>query len=234
MEPYYFGGYFLIKTKPFSFISITNKIGHTCSSCINLSAFNVDWCLSWTQDLNKEEKAELGLTDEKIVEIHKWTDQKFKEGTIKWGHALPDLETITTFKDLFFSDRDDIRIYAMYLGKTDAESLIADFENEKIFQGQFGLRENLQKNIEEKDDPTEEFLGYDFIGVENHGSFHSFYCHNIRDEIIDKFSLILNENGLFDTIPNPDVVRKYLNDEVKAESVPWYIAKMKRLKNASS
>jgi hypothetical protein len=58
----------------------------------------------------------------------------------------------------------------------------------ELSKGLFGLRENLQKKIEEKDDPTEEFLGYDFIGVENDGSFHSFYCHNIRDKIVDKFS----------------------------------------------
>jgi hypothetical protein len=58
----------------------------------------------------------------------------------------------------------------------------------ELSKGLFGLRENLQKKIEEKDDPTEKFLGYDFIGVENDGSFHSFYCRNIRDKIVDKFS----------------------------------------------
>jgi hypothetical protein len=235
MEPYYFGGYFLMKTKPFSYFSIQEEIVQTCSNCINICAFDVSWCLSWTEGTDEVGKTELGLTDEKLGQIRKWTDKKFDEKTIKWGHALPDLETISTYKDLFFSDRDDITIYSMYLSKTDAEALIADFESEKIFQGQFGLRENLRKNIEEKDNLTEEFLGYDFIGVENHGSFHSFYCHNIRDELIDKFSLSLNENGLFDRIPNPDIVRKYLNDETTGlESVPWYIAKMKRLKNASS
>lgn len=235
MQPYYFGGYFLIKTKPFSYFSIQNKIVQTCSNCINICAFDVSWCLSWTEGIDEEGKAELGLTDEKIAEIHKWTDPKFDQGTIRWGHALPDLQTVRTFKDLFYADKDDIRIYSMYLSKTDAEALITHFEGEKNFQGQFGLRENLQKKIEEINNPTEEFLGYDFIGVENHGSFHSFYCHNITDELIDTFSLSLTPHGLFDNIPNPDLVRKYLNDETTGlEPVPWYIAKMKRLKNASS
>ena len=147
MEPYYFGGYFLIKTKPFSFISIKNKIVQTCSGCINISAFDVSWCLSWTQDLDDKEKTELGLTDEQLIEIRKWTDQKFKEGTIKWGDALPDLETVSTFKDLFYRGRDDIRIYSIYLSKTDAESLIAAFGGESNFQGEFGLRENLQRRL---------------------------------------------------------------------------------------
>jgi hypothetical protein len=83
----------------------------TCSNCINICAFNVEWCLSWTEGIDEEEKAELGLIDEKIVEIHKWTDQKFDEGTIKWGHALPDLQTVSTFKGSFYADKDDIRIY---------------------------------------------------------------------------------------------------------------------------
>ena len=236
MEPYYFGGYFLIKTRPLRFGPIKDEVVQSCCSCINISAFDIDWYLSWTGDINDDEKAELGLTDEKVERIHQWTDRKFDEGTITWGNALPDLETISTFKNLFYAGRPDINIYSLYVSKTDAACLIADFEFEGEdpyhYHKQFGLRQNVQKQIEEKDNSTGEFLGYDFIGVENHGNFHSFHCHNILDELRDKFSLTLNQNGLFDRVPDPDVIREYLNDETtRVEPVPWYIARTKRLNN---
>jgi len=102
-------------------------------------------------------------------------------------------------------------------------------------KGNFGLRHNLIKRTEEGNDRNEELLGYDFIGLECDGSFHSFYCHDITKELIDKFSLTLNANGLFDRPERPVEITEYLNaPEAGVEPVPWYIVKVKRQKNAGS
>jgi hypothetical protein len=72
-------------------------------------------------------------------------------------------------------------------------------------------------------------LGYDFIGIECFGSFHSFYCHDITKTLTDQFSLILNGNGLFNKPDKPNEIREYLNDpRTGLEPVPWYVVKVTR------
>jgi hypothetical protein len=235
MEVYYFGGYFLVMTNPIAFGQDNAKIALTCSGCINTTVFDF-WCISWTNTkIDPKQKNQLGLTNEKIVEIQGWTDDKINKGLIQWGNAFPDLETAVTLKKLFFSDLDNIDIYSIYLSETDAALLIEDFRTESNNNVDYSLRHNLLKRITETQNPNEEFLGFDMIGVERDGGFHSFYCHDITQELINKFSLDINEYGLFSTIPKPDLVREYLNaEETGLEPVPWYIAKTKRFKYASS
>ena len=226
MEPYYLGGYFLLKIESFGWSTDTNGIVQTCSGCINTQVFDY-WCRSWAAD----RKAEIGLTDETAMKIEKWADQNFSDDRLKWSSVFSDLETINAFKNLFFHDRNDMTIYAIYLNETDANSLIAAFENEEHNKGNFGLRLNLKHKIEETANLTEELLGYDLIGVEFDGSFHSFHCHGIGKELAGQFGLTLNQHGLFSHIPDPQVIRAYLNSgTAPVEPVPWYIAKTKRLK----
>ena len=238
MERYYHGGHYLIKTKPIDFGPDKGKVVSTCSSCINFSVFN-NWCLSWMNfEPDNDEKKELELTDEKIQEIEKWTDSRFDNGS----NVFPDLNTAIEFKTLFFKSRNDIEIYSLHFSETDTNLLLDEFAEGKNVNefnynsGNFGLRNNLIKRREEADDVNEALLGYDFIGVECDGSFHSFYCHSITQELIDKFTLTLNANGLFDKPERPVEIRAYLNDPeaAKVEPVPWYIVKVKRQKNAGS
>jgi hypothetical protein len=237
MERHYNGGHYLIKSKPIDFGVDKDKVVGNCSRCINFSVFD-NWCLSWMSDkLDEREKIELELTDKKIEEIQKWTDSRFDYGS----NVFPDLKAAIEFKNLFFKSRNDILIYSLYFPETDTNFLIDEFaegKNTNEFNynnGNFGLRNNLIKRTEEIDDINEELLGYDFIGVECDGSFHSFHCHDITKTLIDKFSLTLNANGLFDKPERPIEIRKYLNDpKTGLEPVPWYIVKVKRQKNASS
>jgi hypothetical protein len=237
MERHYNGGYYLIKTKPIDFGADKDKVVRSCSSCINFSIFD-NWCLSWMNDkLDNNEMKELELTDEKIGDIQKWTEARFENGS----NVFPDLKTAIEFKNLFLKSRPDIEIFGLYFSETDTNLLLDEFAEGKNIEefnfnnGNFGLRNNLIKRIEERDDIIEELLGYDFIGVECDGSFHSFYCHDIKNKLIEKFTLNLNENGLFDNPERPIEIREYLNDpKTGLEPVPWYIVKVKRQRNASS
>lgn len=237
MERYYNGGYYLIKPKPIDFGADKGKVVGTCSRCINFSVFD-NWCLSWMSDkLDNKEKIELQVTDNKIEKIQQWTDARFDN----CANVFPDLKTALEFKELFFKSINDIEIYSLNFPEIDAELLISEFakgNNTDEFNynnGDFGLRKNLIKKVEEKDNAEYEILGYDFIGVECDGSFHSFYCHDITTTLIDKFSLKLNSFGLFDEPETQNDIRKYLNDpETGLEPVPWYIVQIKRLRTASS
>ena len=235
MERYFTGGYFLIKAKPIDFGSDIGKVVSTCSGCINFSVFD-NWCLSWMSfKLEQKEKIELGLNDKKIKEIEEWTDSRFNNGS----NVFPDLKTATEFKELFLNSVNDIEIFSLSFSDTDSDLLISDFaegNNTHEFNfnnGDFGLRKNILLRIEEDQNISEEFLGYDFIGIECDGSFHSFYCHDITNNLVDKFSLKLNSYGLFEKLEKPNEIREYLNsEETGLEPVPWYIVKVKRQKES--
>ena len=239
MERYYNAGYYLIKKHPIDFGNDKKKIVSTCSGCINTTAFDL-WALSWTTQLDKKDKSELGLNDQTIKQIQEWTEERHNDGRIGFGNVFPDLKTAKEFKDLFYKDRHEIEIFAIDFSEAETNNLIEDFapgENGgfNYNNGNFGLRDNLLKKSDETADSISDLLGFDFIGVECDGSFHSFYCHDITKELIDKFGLTLNEHGLFENIPDSDLIRDYLNDqETGLEPVPWYIVKVKKIKNASS
>jgi hypothetical protein len=150
--------------------------------------------------------------------------------------VLADLKTVQTFKNLFFANQDDLYIQAIYLSETATHSLITDFDYERVNggEGRFSIWQNLCEKIQEVPDSAEKLLGYDLIGVEPGGGFHSFHCHGIGKEFAGQFGLTLNQHGLFNHIPDPQAIRAYLNSgTAPVEPVPWYIAKTKRLKTAS-
>lgn len=229
MERYYLGGYYLIKLKSIVYFGETKpRVLYTCSHCFNKYLFDY-WCLS-NYEPDETDKFELGLTDEKIQAIKEWSGDKYDLGLIKWGNTFSDLETAETFKNLFFSDLPDTYIYSIYLSETDTDSFLTDFYDNGFDKGNFALYYNLTEKIAEEINPNEELIGYDFIGVDIGGSFHSFYCHGIGNELAEKFSLQFNQFGLFDEVKQPELVRDYLNAPgAPVEPVPWYIAKTKRM-----
>jgi hypothetical protein len=106
--------------------------------------------------------------------------------------------------------------------------LIDEFEPQKPDIGEMGMIQILKRKISEDEATNEETLGYDFIGVEVGGSFHTFYCNNVTEELTTKLQLTLNQSGLFDRVDNWQQVPDYLNDEANGlEAVPWVVAKTK-------
>lgn len=236
METYYNGGYYLIKTVPIQYGEEENKVITSCSCCFNIHAFDF-WCVSWMSDKNCHEKIDLELTDEVFQEIQKWSDKRYYHGS----NVLPDLKTALEYKELFFKSRNDIKIYSIYFSEIDADLLISQFadkENNKFFKykfEEFELRKNLIIKTEETINEDENFIGYDFIGVEASGSFHTFHCHYLAQTLIDKFSLKLNEFGLFEEVIEPNIIREYLNEpNAPVEPVPWYIVKVKLVNNVNN
>jgi len=226
---YYLGGYNIIKLKPIDFGFLNGKISHTCSSCINFSIFD-SWTQSWVkQNLDDNEKSQLKINDEKILEIQNWTDSKFQN----LAKLFPNLDLANEFKNLFLKDIQDLEIYSINFSETDSNLLIEEFRegfhtNDYNYNnGDFILRNNLQKKISENH--NEKVMGFDLIGVECDGSFHSFHCNDASEILNVKFGLKLNEFGLYDEISDTIELREFLKDEDHFEPVPYYICKVKKV-----
>lgn len=237
MNNFYLAGYYLIK--PLS-QNNNKEIGGqilSCSRCINLTYFD-NWCLSWMNvQLSEDDLNKLQIDSEIVNQIQQWTDKRFQFGS----NVFPNIQMAIEYKNLFFKHHEDIIILGLYFDLEETEIFLDEFKqgnNLKEFNynsGDFALYHNLNRRIEELKSGQEETIGFDFIGVECDGSFHSIYCNNNIEKIINLFKLKKNEYGLFDKPINRKELSEYLNDPINGlEPVPWYIVKVTRYQRASS
>lgn len=227
-QKYYLGGYFLTRLVPMNFGTYSEAMIHTCSKCINDHLVNI-WSYSWTTDNDEqaeEAKENFQLSNKEIDLIRTWVDKNHNEHKLGWVNVFTDLETALEYKTMFFSHLDDIKIFALYFNERERADLLDEFKPQSTGMGEIGLRLTLLKGIEETS--NDQFLGFDYIGIEFSGDFHTFHCHDLGREFSNKFKLNLNEYGLFDSDMNSDQVLAYLNDESNGcEPVPWFVAKTK-------
>ncbi len=226
---YYLGGYYLVRPRPLDFGSRRSGIVSTASDCINDNLVN-SWSYSWTRGINKETKEakkQFGLDDDKISEIRKWVDSSHDLKRLGWINVFADIESAQEYRRTFFAHLGDINLFGMYFDEREAIDLVEEFKPRSENVGEIGLYQTLSKQIIESKD-GESLIGYDLVGIEDGGDFHSFHCHDIGDELSEKFGLSLNHFGLFDDSDNWKAVLDYLNDEENGcEPVPWFVAKIK-------
>lgn len=229
MTKYYLGGYFLIKPRTIDSEYLKRNKIYTCSTCINDSLVD-NWSYSWTTDNNSQINSVLKDYDlelNKISEIRTWVDKEYEDEHIGWQGLFLDLETAKRYKQTFFSHLDDILIMAIYFDESEATELLKEFETNKI-----GLYQNLKKRIPEDQFVNEKLIGFDLVGIEHSGDFHTFHCHDISNELTNRFNLELNNYGLLNDIENWEPVFNYINDEETGlEPVPWFSVKVKLIEN---
>lgn len=230
MTPYYLGGYYLIKQKPIDFGSSKSKVVCTCSTCINDSLLD-DWSYSWTTKNNsqiKDIKQGYQINDDTVSSIRQWVDEAFDEKKIGWVNLFEDLTKAKEYKSRFFSHLPDTKIVGIYFTEDEGNILLSEFTPQGESAGSIGLYDNLSKKIHEQDSVNELFIGFDIVGVELDGSFHTFYCHDIANDLAERFGLTINQYGLFQAIRQWQSLLDYMNDEQNGfEPVPWFICKVK-------
>ena len=228
---YFLGAYYLLKLKPLDFGEFKGQKILTGSRCLNESYFDT-WSLSWAGDGKhnlSEAETEFGVTETEINEIQKWSDIKFRENHLGWINTFNDLETLIEYKTKFFNNTFDFDAIGIYFPENSLQDFIAEFETQSESIGEIGILTCLKQQKTEQSE-GEEFVGYDLIGVEATGSYHSFQCYGNIEEIVDKFDLTLNHQGLINEFENKQALLKYANSpESGLPSVPWYLVKVKKV-----
>lgn len=203
---------------------------YTCSTCIN-DSFLDSWSLSWSSSSGKEIDDEtisnFKLTKDKIQQIQHWSDQKFEENKIGWIHTFSDLETLNEYKKTFFSEFESETL-SINFPETEVKELEIAFNRENLDLGEIGISKNLKRRIEENN--SKETIGYDLIGMEDGGDFHSFHCHDLTKELIQKFGIKINEFGLIEENDTWQEMVSYMNDEENGfETAPWFYVKVNKV-----
>ncbi|MDR3669021.1 MAG: hypothetical protein P4L35_19500 [Ignavibacteriaceae bacterium] len=230
MAAYYLGGYYVIKEIPVDFGSKKSQIISSCSDCLNDSLL-YNWSYSWTTNNNehiKKIKTDYQLNDETIQLIRQWVDNAFEEKKIGWINLFNDLETAKEYVAKFFSHVPNVKTIGIYFTETEIVDLLTEFKPPAENQSSIGLSQNLSKRLPEINSENEAFIGFDIIGIECTGGFHTFHCHDLSKYLEDIFKLQINQHGLFEDSQQWESVIKYMNDEVNGfEPVPWFVCKTK-------
>lgn len=231
---YYLGGYYLVKLRPINFGTKKGSLIYTCSDCINDSLLEI-WSFPWAienERVIQEEKEKLEIDGYKINELKNWVAEKLKSDLIGSPNVFMTLESVLEYRQIFFPHLEDLKIIAIYFDEYEALDLVKKFESPTDKLDEFGLRLTLLKRIEDIEGKDRILLGYDIIGIEVGGSFHTFHCNDLATKISEKFGLMLNDYGLFDHIKDWKPVLEFLNGiNTGIEPVPWFVAKVKLITN---
>jgi hypothetical protein len=229
MKKYFFGGYYLMKLVPIKYGDQVDNISYTCSNCINHSLLG-NWSYSWTTNNNSylvDVKDDYAIDDSVVNAIRQWADQTFEDKRIGWIDLFNNFSAVQEYRTSFFTHLIDLKIMSIYFEEKEVTELLDAFQPLKG-NGAIGLYENLQNETPEEQIPDQQVLGYDLIGIELDGSFHSFHCHSLAGALMERFGLTLNEYGLLNDTDNWSPVVEYMNDEGNGfEPVPWFYCKVK-------
>lgn len=224
----YFGGYYLLKLKTLEHEPFVCKVLYTCSNCFNISLYD-SWSLSWTtKEPNEVEdvQRDLEINDDAINRISHWADKHFSKN-IGWPNVFLNINDLREYRALFFSHLPDTKILSIYFPEDEAIEIIERFSPGENMAS-FGIRDNLVNRIFEGDDQDEVTIGYDLIGMDGTGGFHSFNCNLKGGDLEKTFGVTINRYGLLEEFPDWKPVLDYMNDESNGcEPVPWYVCKVK-------
>ena len=228
---YYKAGYYLIKTRKIEFGTFVDKVVLTCSNCINYSLLD-SFSRSWTileNDISNTIK-NFNIDYKTIKQIHSWTNKMDIENKIGFPELFYSIDSVREYRDKFFSHLKDCEIYGIYFPQTEMENLIKEFEPYGENFDEIGLRNRLRKGEIENDNGK--LIGYDLIGVESDGGFHTFHCHDLYKDLKKDLEIEINEYGLIDSDEKWKELVDYMNDEDKGfKPVPWYFTKIKLIDN---
>lgn len=229
---YYLAGYYLLKTKPIDYGEDIFNIAYTASSCINNGVLD-NWSYSWTSDNDNEIdaiKALFKIDNESIASIREWVDNAFNNELIGWQNIFRDLATLKEYIT-FFPNKESFIVLSLYFSEINADELILEFSPKSSQNGRIGMELFLSEKRIEQELDEEKDIGFDLIGIEISGDFHSFYCHNVTSELLSKFHFLhINKYGLFNKLDQQQIkiVEEYANmDNTEFEPVSWFMVKTK-------
>lgn len=224
---YYLAGYYLIKLRQLDFRSFSSKFIYCCSTCINdslLDSFSRSW--TFNSDYLQQVKDYLKIDLTKINQIQEWVEKKDLEGRTGYLNIFYDIAAAKEYRDRFFSNLENIKIFALYFPCSESEDIIKEFELQNSSQVEFGIVHILKNKKKAIGDAN--IIGYDLIGIELDGNFHSFHCHDLYSDLNRQFGVQLNKYGLLDSDLNWEKLINYMNDEKNGcEPVPWYFAQIR-------
>ncbi|HAH7004981.1 hypothetical protein U4Z66_13885 [Escherichia coli] len=232
---YFLGGYMLLHCLPVEGLhpQLKGKPLLTCSTCFNESLLCA-WSYAWlgsdkdspyngNMSLYEHLEATFLLTDEDREQIRIRANDWFNEDKVGWESIFMDKSTAIEYKQSFFPHIENCYLLAIYIREPNVQEF-------SLYPSHDGIAARLLRRQPERNEMDEKLLGYDILGLEIGGQFHTSHCHPLYNELHQRFGLTLNQHGLYNEIPDWQPVVDYMNDDATGcEPVPWGIARIKQV-----
>jgi hypothetical protein len=227
METYYVGGYkWVLPTKKGDLAKAYPRL-LTASSCINVSPLEL-WCwedYSVAEVGVEEDFLQLQLDREKVDAIRTYVTEQAALWRVNRYEFFADVKSAREYRAKFFAHLPRLELLRLDFSETERESYLHEFprDPEQYDAGMASLLAGGRPAAAEG-----EVMGFDLIGVEPDGSFHSFHCHYLEQDMTERFGVVVNEFGLMDDPGDQaGVIVDFANDpDTGLEPVPWFMVRV--------
>lgn len=199
----------------------------TLSSCLT-EFFPDTWAIRWVTCSDAERiasAAKLGIAECAVSEVVRYATDAFDEEKLRWPCVWRSLDAARAAAETFGLSRDVFAFLELGVPADDMGSLL-DALAPGPSQGPTGIYASLREGR-----PLHELgtvAGWELLGVEHAGDFHSWLCNSLQDEAARQLGILPGAFGLLQSEKDARAVAALIASGVGAESVPWFVAQIMR------
>jgi hypothetical protein len=200
----------------------------TLTSC--LTEFLPDlWALDWTSCSTDERVAavkKLGLPEELLPTLLKSATDAFNRGDLGWPCVWQSASAARAALALLNGAPLEFVVLELGVPKDAAAMLLAELAP-RTGDAESGFLKKLRSasSLESLSVP----LGWEVLGVEDGGSFHSWLCNSIQDDASAKLNVKPGPLGLLAAEHDAAAVVELIESGLGAEPVPWFRGLISRI-----
>lgn len=229
---YVLAGYYLVRLRPLGFGPYAAALVPTASCCINdplLDSFSRPW--TSIPKVIQQAQTDFSLSSETIHTLQQWVEAADMEEQAGYMRLFYTLEAARTYYQRFFQGLNNVVLLGLFFLKSEAIAFKNNHTPTDAMLGEMGMSFLCGQAIPEED--TSSCLGYEPIGLDAGGSFHSMHCYTALETLQQHFELTINTAGLLTTDTNWAAMIDFLNHNDNGfTTVPWYFAIKKMLSTA--
>ena len=218
---FFVGGYFLVQgfhSKGIKALQMMPDIFWTCSRCFcDIYPDPTDFDPHSTH--HKEMIKKLNLNQEEFKTLNSRVTDMLDKNELEWPNIFLDISAARQFYSKYLNHLPEIKLLSFAL----SEPYLSEYlEENKHKTGNNGCGAYTLLQRRQLVDPTAIIRGFEILGEEYGGGFHTFFCNNLQKAYVKKLGLTLNTNGLLDNYEDAIEAFNYtILDEVGAEPVYW-------------
>lgn len=200
----------------------------TLSSC--LTEFLPDtWALQWSSS-SQAERVEaiekLGVDSDSLDALVSFATEAFNRGELGWPCVWQSLAAARAVKANFAETNSTLVILELGVPRDYAEKLLVELAP-KLGEGTSGLCLRLESRSRLADSGVP--IGWEPLGVERGGSYHSWLCNGLQDHGLAQLGIAPGAFGLLPTERDARALVALIENGLGAEPVPWFPGVLRRL-----
>jgi hypothetical protein len=199
----------------------------TLSDCLTELLPNA-WALEWSSSSQAEREqaiGELGIASEKLGALMTFATEAFDQGALGWPCVWQSLAAARAVKASFAEADPTLVILELGVPMDYADKLLVELAPTHG-EGKSGFYLRLESRARLDDGGVP--VGWEPLGVEAGGSYHSWLCNGLQDHALAQLGIIPGAFGLISTPHEARGIVTLIEGGLGAEPVPWFPGLLRR------